>query len=382
MQTQTPNQSSHFFFKDARSDKEYIVNLDAVDGGFMVNCHYGPRGGTLSLAKKTKTPVVYEAALKVYEACLKERLKKRYVLGGPGAAIICPELAGRDTGLYPQLLNIITEQQLLDCINDPAWCLQQKHDGHRRGMGLTSADRFSSNRKGLAVPFPQEVSLAFDAIADLFPLTVDGELMGTAYVIFDVRVIGGEDVSGMSCCDRLLRMETIKTALMAANVECVQVVETAYSTADKLALLARMKHDKQEGVVAKRLSAPYVEGKPASMGDQLKFPFRKDVTVIVISHHATKRSIGLGLLDEQGTVINVGNCSIPANASIPHIDDLVDINYLHAYKGGSIYQPIYKGVRDDIDRAECTLARLQYKAGTTEEECDAEPSGEELNNAA
>ena len=33
-----------------------------------------------------------------------------------------------------------------------------------------------------------------------------------------------------------------------------------------------------------------------------------------------------------------------------------------AYKGGSLYQPTFKEVRDDIDENECTMKQLKYKA--------------------
>jgi bifunctional non-homologous end joining protein LigD len=58
----------------------------------------------------------------------------------------------------------------------------------------------------------------------------------------------------------------------------------------------------------------------------------------------------------------VGFCSCSAN---PPIGSVVDIKYLYAYKGGCLYQPSFKGIRDDVDPEECTTSKLKYK---TEEE--------------
>jgi bifunctional non-homologous end joining protein LigD len=40
----------------------------------------------------------------------------------------------------------------------------------------------------------------------------------------------------------------------------------------------------------------------------------------------------------------------------------VECRYLYAFKeSGSIYQPVFLGVRDDIQHTECTTAQLKYK---------------------
>ena len=58
----------------------------------------------------------------------------------------------------------------------------------------------------------------------------------------------------------------------------------------------------------------------------------------------------------------VGNVTIPANCEIPQKGDLVEVRYLYAYKGGSLYQPTYLGKRSDVDEDECVLNQLKYKA--------------------
>jgi len=38
------------------------------------------------------------------------------------------------------------------------------------------------------------------------------------------------------------------------------------------------------------------------------------------------------------------------------------VRYLYAYPGGSLYQPVYLGKRDDIDADACIIRQLKFKA--------------------
>jgi bifunctional non-homologous end joining protein LigD len=73
--------------------------------------------------------------------------------------------------------------------------------------------------------------------------------------------------------------------------------------------------------------------------------------------------------DEIGDAIKTaGNVTIPANHEIPKTGQVVECRYLYAHKeSGSIFQPVYLGVRDDIPGEECTTAQLKYKAEPTEQ---------------
>ena len=56
------------------------------------------------------------------------------------------------------------------------------------------------------------------------------------------------------------------------------------------------------------------------------------------------------------------NVTIPSNKAIPAAGALVEIRYLYAYKGGSLYQATYLNERDDIEAGDCVLGQLKYKA--------------------
>lgn len=72
-----------------------------------------------------------------------------------------------------------------------------------------------------------------------------------------------------------------------------------------------------------------------------------------------RSSIGLGLL-EGDKWVDVGNCTVAKSARCV-AGDVVEIRYLYALKGGSLYQPSYLGIRDDVSLDECVIEQLKYK---------------------
>ena len=76
--------------------------------------------------------------------------------------------------------------------------------------------------------------------------------------------------------------------------------------------------------------------------------------------NAAQQAMALALLDGQKRIA-VGNVTIPPNAAVPVAGEVIEARYLYAYKGGSLYQPVFIGVRDDIDASACTMTQLKFK---------------------
>ncbi|MCK6473792.1 MAG: hypothetical protein L6R28_18880, partial [Planctomycetes bacterium] len=81
---------------------------------------------------------------------------------------------------------------------------------------------------------------------------------------------------------------------------------------------------------------------------------------IVAPGRIGKRSVGLEVLDGKKRV-HVGNVTIPGKQPIPKAGQIVETKYLYAYPGGSLYQPVYLGVRKDILASDCVIAQLKYR---------------------
>jgi bifunctional non-homologous end joining protein LigD len=153
----------------------------------------------------------------------------------------------------------------------------------------------------------------------------------------------------------------VKLLLSTANHPHVKLVETAFTTAQKTKLWQRLRRENREGIVLKRLDAPFAPGKPSSGGPQLKFKFVATASAVVAKINV-QRSVEVSLFNGR-SLVSCGNVTIPANHEIPQVGAVVDVRYLHAYRESlALYQPVYLGPRDDVDPGECLVSQLKFKA--------------------
>jgi bifunctional non-homologous end joining protein LigD len=138
-------------------------------------------------------------------------------------------------------------------------------------------------------------------------------------------------------------------------------VETAFAPAQKAILYNRLKKERREGVVLKRMDAPYVPGRPNSGGPQLKHKFVATLSAVVSKINA-QRSVEVRLLNGKGWIL-CGNVTIPPNHPVPKVGAVIEVRYLYAFKESNVlYQPVYLGVRTDVEQHECVVSQLKFKA--------------------
>lgn len=351
------------YFSEGRSDKEYHAELVEVDGGHVVNYRYGRRGAALISGSKTAISVGLDEAKAIYDKLIKEKAAKGYTPDSSGAAYQGTEYAGRQTDFVPQLLNPITEAEALALLNDGVWATQEKMDGERRAAHAERGDVIGANRKGLIVPLPQAMVDELQIIgARHGAIRVDGEIIGEILYVFDLHVIQGERLHALPCIERLRRAE-----VALAGCRHIKVVPVAVTKDEKHALWNRVKSAHGEGIVFKRMSSRVIAGRPNSGGDWLKFKFTESATCAVMAISSGKRSVKLGLLASHDLLVKglhwvpVGNVTIPPNHAIPEVGDIVEISYLYAYPGGSLFQPVYHGKRLDMDTVVCSMDQLKFK---------------------
>jgi bifunctional non-homologous end joining protein LigD len=186
---------------------------------------------------------------------------------------------------------------------------------------------------------------------------IDAEAIGGVFHCFDLLESFGISFKGISYGERYESL----TKLFADGVlgGCMKLVPMAVGVKAKRAMFDRLK--KKEGVVFKRLNSVYTSGK--GHGDMVKAKFRSEASCIVAPGREGKSSIGLELLDQSGGRVFVGNCTISGKGvKLPGVGEVCEIRYLYAYKGGSLYQPVYKGPRTDVDVSECLVSQLKYKS--------------------
>jgi bifunctional non-homologous end joining protein LigD len=344
------------FCKEGTSDKEYHVLLVEDAGGYLVNFLYGRRGSTLRPGTKTEAPVTQEAARKIYNSVVKGQFAKGYTPGGAsGSEYVAPASQTMPSAdRIPQLPTpITTEEELEKYLRDETWGAQEKKDGKHLMVSRTASDTITAtNKKGIETGYPAVYATALDMVG-----LYDGESIGDAYHLFDLLKYGSRDLRPLGY---LKRYEFLAGIVRSAEKTAAKVVPLAIGYAAKKALLDKLRAGKKEGIVFKRLDAPFKAGKAHS--DMVKFKFYAEASCIVAPGRDGKRSVGLELIDDAGKRVSVGNVTIPPNKDIPAVGSVLEVVYLYAYKGGSVYQAHYGKVRDDVDVSECLMTQLKYKA--------------------
>jgi bifunctional non-homologous end joining protein LigD len=355
MQT-TTIQSTSLHFREGNSDKVYQAAIEPKGDGYIVTFAYGRRGNTLNTGIKNDTPVPLETATKLFDKLVASKIAKGYQ---PDGEAVKPYRQsgeeGRDSGIRCQLLNAIDESELSRLLTGRTHCLQEKHDG-RRLMVRKQGDTITGiNRRGLVVAIPDAIREAFEHIP--FDVLIDGEAVGDTLHAFDLLEVKGNCFRHRRYIDRFSGLIMV----IPTNIPALRWVSTSIDPNDKVEIYEELRSTNREGVVFKEVDAPYSPGRPNSGGPQLKFKFVESASFIVTGINL-KRSVTLGLYDGD-KLVSAGNVTIPPNHAIPQVGNVVDARYLYALKqSGSIYQPVYLGVRTDIPASECVVEQLKYKS--------------------
>lgn len=352
------------YYKDGSSDKEYHAQIEIVDGGHIVNFQYGKRNTTLATGCKTSKPVDLAEAQKIYNKLVKEKKAKGYTEGESGAIFQSQSLEDRTTGVYPQLPNTLKgdEDVLQPYFESDDWLLQEKFDGRRLITKKIGNKVTAINKKGLSIVMPQSIEDQLNKMPE--DAIFDGEIIEDKYYIYDIMEFNGENLRTLSVVERLKKLETLPIKHLVAT--------TYYTPAEKRAAFAKLKADKKEGIILKKVNSQYIPGKPASGGNQLKFRFFETSTFHVTKHTKNARSVEVSVYDETGKQYKLGKVTIPSNWDVPDVGSFIEVKYAHCFIGGCLYHSIYLGPRTDQDIKDCTLSQIKFKPESQETDDDEE----------
>lgn len=355
--------------QEGSSDKLYNIEIAPEGSGYVVNFAYGRRGNTLKLDTKTDAPVSLVKAEEIFDSLVAEKKRGKRgksiyqevsATGGTSTQYVAPPANERKSGVFVQLLKRIEESELENFYGNHDFGAMEKHDGERMVVQVSGASVSGINIDGLFRGMPETViSRMREVCTGGGEYLIDGESIGDYFIAFDVLMVDGVDVRTKSFG---MRHALLKGFLEKSigNPTFVRVSRLAGTEAEKRELCDRIRRDNGEGFVFKKKSAPYTAG---TGGDAFKFKLVEDATCLVASLTPNKRSVGLQVRasDGSGAMVNVGKCTIPVNADVPAVGSYVDIQYLYAYPQGSLYQPVYKGLREDKHVADLHSS-LKFKA--------------------
>lgn len=356
-------------FKQGSADKVYNASLEERDDGFVVNFAYGRFGKSLKSGTKTALPISYDRAKVAYGKLVASKVAKGYTPDAGGDPFTAPQIDQERTDLYPQLLNEVTREDIPEVLSrfGGYLAMQFKHDGERRPIYVSDTEIYGSNRRALKVGLNPKIQGSLSTLRLAYPegFILDTEDMGESLEVFDVLSIEEADLRDQTFDERCNWLRVLEQAAWDYDIDNIKFdIPRYYSNVESILRdIDRAEAQGREGVVLRDLRGQYSIGKPNSWGTCLKLKFWQSVTCMVVSNHPTKRSIALGLTThpDKGHYQGVGNCTVPTNYNLPSPGDLVEIKYMYAYHGGSIYQPQYKGVRTDLESGSAVLSQLKYK---------------------
>jgi bifunctional non-homologous end joining protein LigD len=338
---------------EGSADKEYRIHLHEVSTDqYMVAYQNGRRNGTLQGGNKTKEPVTLADAQMIYNKVLKEKTADGYIVDGATAPSEYVSTPKEKSATLVQLLKEIKNSvDLIAFINNDNFVLQEKKDGERRTVNKTKNAVAGGNKKGEPVDLPKCIVSALTNHKDI---VLDAEIIGETLYVFDILRYDGKDLKKQPYSKRLELLESLEFG------NSIKKVATAKTKKEKKSQFDKFKEENAEGVVLKDITGTYSVGRDASTA--YKFKFYKTATVKVSGNTKGKRSIQMAV-KVKNEFVDVGAVTIPPNKEIPEINSFIEVRYLYAYKGGSLFQPTFLFLRNDADDSDAVVEQLSYKQG-------------------
>ena len=350
--------------ESANVDKVYKVEIIKDASGWTLQGWNGRRGNALNLQPKLKG-VPYEKALAGFEKIVHEKMYKKsppYHPADPekgekpAAEYQAPaDLAERQTDFRPQLLNEITEDEIQQYIDDPAWIGQEKENGNRVGVTQEKGGEvYGANKLGLRIGIPQVV---IDSVKGLkcSDIKIDGEMIGEKYKVYNLFRHDGLDYRKTKYRARI----NLVMKLIGNGKGALSVTKTAFTKAEKQALYDWLKANDREGMVFKLADSIHTDGRPRKGGDHLKCKFWSDPTSVYVYEHNDKDSVKVAVFDGK-KMVPMGNVTCHKKYGKPPVGSVIHIIYLYAQD--SFVQPKYFGeIRDDQDKYDCRIEQVKFR---------------------
>jgi hypothetical protein len=339
------------YSRQGTSNKFYTVKLEEREGLWFLSGISGPIGGTAKTQIKLGGKGVdYATGLKAYNSLIREKLTggSGYEVGDAAAPLhVAADAPTSASNLPTHMLLIDMEKgDLKRLVNDPQWIFELKHDGHRCRITVEDGVVTAMSRQNLSMSLPKGVVERIKGTNGVF----DGELVKDVYYAFDILMHNDVELwrePATVRADYLLKLFPITQSA---------VVGTDYAdTPEAKQHLHDWAHEHGfEGIVAKKNIA-YA---PSKSGFALRLKFRKSASVICVGQHGDKSSFDMALFDGSRR----GSCTVYPNQTMPAPNEICEIEFLYLHDvGGNIIQPVFKGVRFDVNAEDCTIDQFQVK---------------------
>ncbi len=342
---------THLVFIDGTSEKFWR----AVLLGTTVTTYWG-RIGTVgqSQSKKFAEPHVAEAA---FTKAVNEKKGKGYVEQGDAEAM--PAAAPKTSlpEIRPMLAEEVDQGRLPTYAADDKVVFQQKLDGHRVMLHVSDGKVSVIGRGGQdSQHSPLFARDSHSSVTKLGDVVLDGELIGQTLWLFDMPFCRGIVAEASTYGDRMTALERLFEA-WNPDPAAYRLLRTARTMEEKAELARDCLKDGMEGVMIKRLDAPYKAGKRVSTVMKAKFVKECDVVVTAVGVGG-KDNYELGVYRD-GELVNVGRCSAIGKAQVG-VGAVIECRYLYFAVEDRLYQPRMMKVRTDKGATECLWSQFDH----------------------
>lgn len=259
------------------------------------------------------------------EASLASRLRQRDIV------LRSSESSGPPVAFAPtQRISLTTAVQLCKTVTDPKtyfesdeWIAMRKVEGRRAQLHVLAGRVVMTNRSGGEVNCPDDIKSTISHMLE--GVSIDGELVGlspdgrealyvgmeatrTVFVAFDILKWGSMDCRSMPQYERIRFLSALISTL---QTDCIQLVETATTTTDKLRLFVEAKRNDWEGLVFRKADAPYVGGRG---GEWVRYKMRSQTMDVVVTGYqegkgrlkGTVGAVSVALYDNDNQLVDIG----------------------------------------------------------------------------
>lgn len=251
-------------------------------------------------------------------------------------------------------------------IADPNYVFQQKVDGIRGVLVVEpgKAPWFAS-KKGDRLQSSTAAAVTAPMLAKM-PATpagspayrVEGEILNGKFHVFDMVVVGQESMpysTRKAMADSWV--DSVKPILPQ-----VSAMQTATTAAEKQALWEKVLASGAEGVMMKRLDAPYNGGQRVS--HTLKAKVTATADVVVLERNRGGKDNAVFGMRQNGHMVEIGTVSTGGKDKALgqiNVGDVLELEYLGASPGGTLTQPRIVRKRPDKTANDATdVAQLRF----------------------
>lgn len=240
---------------------------------------------------------------------------------------------------------------------DDAYELTPKMDGTRLAVTVGERGAIGWARSGDMAKIPSAVA---ENIPYIPGMTLDGELLGDVYVVFDAPTYPNM-VDGLTLDRRRFWLEAMFDGWdLRGPGSHVRLCPRAVTLDEKADMIHRIDVGRGEGLVAKRLDSTYQEG--VRSRDWIKLKRHHTIDCVVTWLGDPKHNMGLAVYRD-GNLVDVGECgTLTGEGLAAKVGDVVEVRVLYASDSGRLVQPTLPKLRADKQPHECTWDQIEAAA--------------------